>query len=102
MAGVTDAQLRDAEARGRELAEQAPRATSARYDKPSGRIVIELLNDCAYAFPAKRVQDLQEASASDLARIEVDGAGFNLHFPYLDVDLYVPALSLAFSVREPG
>jgi hypothetical protein len=24
--------------------------------------------------------------------VEVDGAGFNLHWPSLDVDLYVPAL----------
>jgi hypothetical protein len=27
-----------------------------------------------------------------LAQVEVDGAGFNLHWPTLDVDLYVPAL----------
>ena len=27
-----------------------------------------------------------------LANVEVDGAGFNLHWPALDADLYVPAL----------
>ncbi|MDR2856695.1 MAG: DUF2442 domain-containing protein [Novosphingobium sp.] len=31
-------------------------------------------------------------SDEDLARVEVDGTGFNLHWPALDVDLYVPAL----------
>ena len=55
-------------------------------------MVIELANGCAYAFPAQRVQDLQGASDEDLADVEVDGAGFNLHWPKLDVDLYVPAL----------
>ncbi len=28
----------------------------------------------------------------NLAAVEVDGLGFNLHWPALDVDLYVPAL----------
>jgi hypothetical protein len=38
------------------------------------------------------VQDLHGASPDDLARVEVDGVGFNLRWPALDVDLYVPAL----------
>ena len=42
--------------------------------------------------PAHLVQDLESASHDDLANIEVDGVGFNLHFPKLDADLYVPAL----------
>jgi hypothetical protein len=29
---------------------------------------------------------------SDLAGVKVDGLGFNLNFPAIDVDLYVPAL----------
>jgi hypothetical protein len=91
MADLTKEQLRRAEARGRELLEAEPRATAARYDPIAGRVVIELANGCAYAFPARRVQDLQGAS-EDLADVEVDGAGFNLHWPKLDVDLYVPAL----------
>jgi hypothetical protein len=35
---------------------------------------------------------LQGANEEALAAVEVDGAGFNLHWPSLDVDLYVPAL----------
>jgi len=54
--------------------------------------VVELVNGCAYVFPAQRVQDLHGASEADLSRVEVDGVGFNLHWPMLDVDLYVPAL----------
>ena len=92
MADLTEEELRRAEARGRRTLEAEPRATAAHYDPATGRVVIELANGCAYAFPAQRVQDLQGASDEDLADVEVDGAGFNLHWPKLDVDLYVPAL----------
>ncbi len=92
MANVTDDELKAAEARGRVLVDSEPRASAARFDPASGRIVIDLVNGCVYAFPARLVQDLRDANESDLARVEVDGAGFNLHWPTLDVDLYVPAL----------
>ena len=69
-----------------------PRARAARFDRKSGRVVIELTNGCAYAFPAQLVQDLRGAADDELADVKVDGAGFNLHWPMLDADLYVPAL----------
>jgi len=43
-------------------------------------------------FPADLVQDLSEASPDELADIEVDGMGFNLHWPKLDADIYIFAL----------
>jgi hypothetical protein len=89
---VTDAQLKAAEARGRKMFETEPRALGARYDQSTGRVVLDLANGCTYAFPAQLVQDLQGASPEDLASVEVDGVGFNLHWPALDADLYVPAL----------
>ena len=101
MVGMTDAALAAAEARGRKLMAEAPRAASASYDRDAGRVVVELLNGCAYAFPAHLVQDLQGAGAEDLCGVEVDGMGFNLHWPALDVDLYVPALVAGiFGTRE--
>ncbi|KKX28078.1 DUF2442 domain-containing protein [Rhizobium sp. LC145] len=101
MANLTDAALRDAEERGRKLLEIEPRAKAAYYDATSGRVVVDLVNGCTYVFPVQLVQDLQGASEPDLAEIEVDGLGFNLHWPALDVDLYVPALvSGIFGTRE--
>lgn len=91
-ADLQDAQLDAAEARGRDLAENAPRAVSARYDRATGRVALELASGCAYAFPARFVEDLAGATDEQLATIEVDGQGFNLHWPALDADLYVPAL----------
>jgi hypothetical protein len=92
MADAIDAQIIAAERRGREMMQTEPRALAAHFDVATGRVVIDLVNGCAYAFPAALVQDLQAASVDDLAVVEVDGAGFNLNWPKLDVDLYVPAL----------
>ena len=92
MADPTDAELDVAEARGRKLLETEPRAASARYDRKTERVVIDLVNGCSYAFPAELVQDLQGAGHDDLADVVVEGLGFDLHWPALDVDLYVPAL----------
>jgi hypothetical protein len=92
MAELTDAEFRAAEARGREMLATEPRASTAHYDRRNRRVVLELMNGCLYAFPVDLVQDLQGASDASLADVEVDSLGFNLHWPTLDVDLYVPAL----------
>jgi hypothetical protein len=92
MARMTDETFDAAETRGRTVVENENRASTARYDVASGRVVIELVNGCVYAFPAHLVQDLQGADDIDLATIVVDGLGLNLHWPALEVDLYVPAL----------
>lgn len=92
MAHPTDAASAAAEARGQALLETEPRAMSARYDRATGRVTVDLVNGCTYIFPTCLVQDLSDADPDDLATIEVDGMGFNLHWPRLDADLYVPAL----------
>lgn len=89
---VSDEELAAAEALGRKLIKSEPRAMQALYDSATGRVTLELTNGCSYVFPTHLVQDLQDASSADLALIEVDGLGFNLHWPALDVDLYVPAI----------
>ncbi len=105
MAQKTDAQLEAqfdaAEARGQDLMTTAVRAAEARYDRTTGRVMIDLTNGCTYAFPARLVQDLSGATDDQLADVEVDGLGFNLHWAALDADLYVPALvSGLFGTRE--
>jgi hypothetical protein len=101
MARVTEESLKAAENRGQKMLETEPRALSAQYDLPSGRVTIDLTNGATYAFPVHLVEDLQDAKPDDLIRVDVDGAGFNLHWPTLDVDLYVPALVAGvFGTRE--
>ena len=92
MAGVTDAELERAEAPGKSVLGSEPRASATRCDRAAGRMVVDFTNGCGDAFPAALVRDLQGASDEDLAGVQVDGLGLNLHFAALDADLYVPAL----------
>jgi hypothetical protein len=85
-------QMDKAEARGQRMLTNEPRARSARYDAASGRVIVELTNGCGFAFPARRVQGLEEANDEDLAETEVLGLGLGLHWERLDVDASVPGL----------
>lgn len=88
----SDSQIAEAEARGRELLESEPRALAARYDARLGRVVVELSNGATFAFPPSLAQDLDGASAAQLAEVQISGAGFGLHWPELDADLSLPAM----------
>lgn len=89
---LTDAALAAARRQGA-IADQAePRAATARYDAQTGRIVVDLTNGCVFAFPARALQGLAEASDPDLAAVEVIGAGLALHWEALDADFTVPGL----------
>ncbi|WP_110751410.1 DUF2442 domain-containing protein [Phyllobacterium leguminum] len=92
MGELTDEEFKAAEARGRKMLETEPRASAARYDRATGRVTVDLMNGCTYIFPAHLIQDLNGADDDDLEIIEIDGMGFNLHWPRLDADLYVPRL----------
>jgi len=94
MAHLTDAEIDAAKAHGTAMLETEPRAASARYDRQTGCVTVQLLNgdDDLYAFKTDLVEDLNGATSDDLEVVEVDGAGFNLHWPRLGADLYVPAL----------
>ena len=79
-------------ARGRQRALTEPQASSARYDRRTGRVVVELTNGCSFVFPPRALQGMAEASDADLAGIEIMGLGYGLHWPALDADFTVPGL----------
>ena len=81
-----------AERRGERSVHNEPRAKRARYDRKTGRVLVELTNGCSFAFPARRAQGLEEASDDELADIAILGLGLGLHWEQLDVDLSVPGL----------
>lgn len=92
MVDPLDKDLEAAETLGRQLLKEAPVALAASFDEARRRIVIELADGRAYAFPPHLVEDLAGADPADLEEIVVDGAGLNLHWPRLEVDLFVPDL----------
>jgi hypothetical protein len=89
---LTDANVRQAEKRMQARLKGQPRATSARYDRRGGRIVVGLSNGLELGVPVDLAQGLAGARPSDLANIEISPTGLGLHWPRLDADLYLPAL----------
>ena len=92
MGELTQAQFDDAVRRGAHDLAIKPRARAARYDRDSGRIVIDLVSGATFSFPANLAQGLEQASAEQLEAVEVAGAGFGLHWEELDADLTVEGL----------
>jgi hypothetical protein len=87
---VTETELRKAEAQMQALRE-AGHAVSARYDRRSARVVVEVNTGVRVTFPAHLAEGLVDASADDLSDIEISPSGLGLHWPRLDADVYVPA-----------
>jgi hypothetical protein len=93
MADPTDAELDKAAALGAALAGSEPRASSAHYDRLNGRIVVELRNGSAFAFPARLGQGLEDATDEQLSQVTIRRSGYGLHWEALDVDLSIPGLA---------
>jgi hypothetical protein len=75
---------------------QSPGVVGAYFDAVSERLVIELNTDMELRFPPHAIEGLSNASPEELAVIEVSPSGLGLHFPALDVDLYIPSLLQGF------
>lgn len=88
------AKFEQARERGRIGAEIEPRAKSARYDRKTARVVVELISGATFIFPAELGQGLTGATPDDLADIEIVSGGYGLHWEKLDADLAVPSLMM--------
>jgi len=71
-----------------------PRAKSARYDRRTRRIVVDLLNGATFLFPPALAQGLAGASPADLAKVQVTPSGAGLRWPSLDADFSLPGLMM--------
>lgn len=89
---VTNNDFLRANRRGRSLRDKMPLVVAARYDSKIGRVVLSLNSGLEITFPPQCAEGLDRASSTDLKDIEISPSGLGIHFPKLDVDLYVPAL----------
>lgn len=92
MDDISDAEIEAANARGREEFETKPHAKSARFDRGSGLMTLELFNGCSFTFPPRQLQGMQTATDAQLEDFELSGIGFGLHWEALDADFTVPGL----------
>lgn len=89
---LTRAEFEAANRAGKELLAVFPPAVSARFDRRSARIVVELKTGVQLGFRAADIDGLQAAKADDLDRIVISPSGLGLHFPKIDGDVYLPSL----------
>lgn len=68
------------------------RAVAVQYRPSTGHVAVELVNGCSFSFPVQLVAELRNRRDSQLAAVEIDRFGFNLRWPALTLELYVPAL----------
>jgi hypothetical protein len=73
-----------------------PRAARAHYDRRLMRIIIRFSAGLEVSFSPRDAQGLEKATAAQLERIEISPSGCGIHFPKIDVDLYLPGLLMGF------
>lgn len=89
---VTHEEFTKANKSAKELESRVPRAISARYDRHTRRVVIQLNSNLGIFFSPRYAEGLQHATPEQLTEIKISPSGYGLHFPKLDADLYLPAL----------
>lgn len=89
------AQIPAARARDAQDRREGRRAIAARYDRRSGRVIMELTSGYLFGFPAKAIPALAKATPAQLAAVALSPSGGGLHWAALDVDLSVPGLLLS-------
>jgi hypothetical protein len=88
---ITDDAIQQAETRMAAKRAHA-HAIDARYNRGTKRVIVRLHSGLELAIPTYLIEGLTVATPDALAEIEVSPSGLGLHWPQLDVDLYVPAL----------
>lgn len=71
-----------------------PRVVSVEYRPGRGLnlLVLSLSDGHRHVVPVEDIEDLRSATRAQIGEVEILGRGTGLHWPTLDLDLYVPAL----------
>jgi len=88
---ITERELRRAQER-RIKTRAKGYAVSAKYIRSTGTISVAMSSKMYLGFPVSLVPALHGATTAQLSDIEISSSGLGLHWPQLDVDLYVPGL----------
>lgn len=85
-------QIAEATRRGEKELRTEALATSARFDRRSRCVVIELNKGSTLSIPVDLLQGLVGASLKDLARIEIPNPGCEIEWPALDQQFTIQGL----------
>lgn len=97
--GISDAeilaQIPDARARERTARRDGLRARSARFQRSSDRLILELTNGVQFAIPVVAIPALRKMSAAQISAVALDSSGGALRWDVHDIDLSVAGLVLS-------
>ncbi|HYJ92243.1 MAG TPA: DUF2442 domain-containing protein [Pyrinomonadaceae bacterium] len=85
-------EYKEATRRGKLLFEKLPKADSARFDRKTKRLVLDLKNSSTLLVPTKLIQGLEGASDKEIADFELMLGGSQIHWRGLDIQLYIKSL----------
>jgi hypothetical protein len=90
---TSDAEIDRAIKRAKTLRSE-PLVSEVEYKPAQGLdlLILKLNDGRRHVIPREDLQGLQSATKEQIARVEILGGGTGLHWPDLDVDLYVPGL----------
>ena len=88
---TTDAEI-DAALEPAKLLDGEPVAQTVEFFGDLNLLIVGLSNGRRLVLPVEDVQGLGGANPEQMRRYELLGGGTGIHFPELDVDLYVPGL----------
>ena len=85
-------EFQEATRRGRARLDALPKASSAKYNKASKRLILNLTNGVTLFVPVDLIQGLQTDSAEALSDFDLVSEGSQIHWHTLDVQFYVKSL----------
>jgi hypothetical protein len=92
MGEAVDDRLSTAAAAGKARRVRGELAAGVRYDARTARLQIELTSGVGVSIPVSKIEGLAGTSASVIRSVRIDGGGYGLYWPSLDLDLAVPDL----------
>lgn len=79
--------------RGKSTAREEPYdVVAARYDRKTDALDLKLRKGVTVSIPREQIQELADADAADLAKIDIQPGGDGISIRRIDVDIYVPGL----------
>ncbi len=90
---TTNAEIERALKRAKAMRRE-PLVSDVEYRKGPGLdlLILKLTDGRRHVIPRENLQGFESATEEQVERVEILGGGTGLHWPSLDVDLYVPAL----------
>jgi len=75
-----------------QMRREIPHITKAHYDPKLRRIILSVSSGAWFAFRPEDAQGLENATATQLKKMEISPSGYGVHFPLLDADFWYPSL----------